>query len=219
MRAFGQRVEPGLGRGDARLAPRDPRCERLRIEHELVAADDAALPRPGDGPCKRHVRGPERVVVEQEHRHDIRVRFTRKLRIRIFGGDRAEVTADRDELVVPGDAARAIGRMARAPELVIAGRPDDLAEPWRQLAQGEHEMLGRFADVARDDQPVVREVAELEERFPVRAMAEVQVADGESRMRALSLREVEGNGTAIAGGVGVDAAATASTCSVVGLTT
>jgi hypothetical protein len=48
-------------------------------------------------------------------------------------------------------------------------------------------MLGRFADVPGDNQPVLRKVAELEKRFPVRAMAEVEVAGGqESHAGAVS---------------------------------
>src|SRR5262249_32475744 len=118
-------------------------------------------------------------VIEQKHGDDVGVGVAWPLRVRILGARRAELAANAHELVVARLAARAVRRMARAPQLVIAGRPEYAPKSRRQLAQGEREMLGRLADVAGDDEPVVRILAQRRERRAVESMAEMEVADRE----------------------------------------
>jgi hypothetical protein len=61
---------------------------------------------------------------------------------------------------------------------VIAGRPDHARETGHERREREFEMCGR-ADVAGDNQPVLRIAAHRLQRLAIGAMRQVQVADRE----------------------------------------
>ena len=63
-----------------------------------------------------------------------------------------------------------------APELVVAGHPEHLREPFRGGTHTELEMLQGLAHVTGQDQPVLEVGAPRGKRLAVRAVAEMQVA-------------------------------------------
>ena len=76
-----------------------------------------------------------------------------------------------------------VGSAGGAPQLVIAGHPDDARETRDELRQREAQMLGGFPDVAGDDQPVVGVRAHRGECLAIHAMADVEIADREQTHR------------------------------------
>ena len=178
----------------ARPTPTRARGPGRRIEVLLVRAADPVLARPGHRPVGLDVVRTVAVVVQEEHRRDERPGFGRPFEIRILGRRDAVCAADRDELrVAIGARAGAAGRGRRLrrgvgpgrarragdPQVVVPRRPDDVPEARNEMPQGQFEMSRPFADVARQDQPVVGMMAEPFERGAIRAARQMQIADGE----------------------------------------
>ncbi len=135
------------------------------------------------GPSNRVRRGdvwrPERIVEEQEHWHDDRVWFGRPPFVRIVRGEYAELPADADQFIVACLSARACGFVGRAPQVVIARRPDHAREARSQDLECECQVLGSFADVSGHDEPVVGMGRDCGQGLAVDPVPHVQVADGE----------------------------------------
>ena len=153
---------------------------RFRREQVLVGADDVAFL----GQCQPlglggGSLGQERVVIEQEHRHDGgRPALLVPHRERVLGGQHAHLVAHVDQIVVAGPPEDLHRVLVGGPQLVVARHPDDLGEPFPQQIQRPANLIGTFADIAGDDQPVVR--ARRVQRFGDRLVAGVtgvQVAD------------------------------------------
>ena len=102
------------------------------------------------------------------------------------GGEYSVAAADVDEFVVSGLAGRPIGGVSRAPEIVIAGCPDHFRKAPGQLLKRAVEVRRLFADVARNDEPVVGVVAYGRDGVAVDGMADVKVADGEQAHRIVN---------------------------------
>ena len=160
-------------------------------QQELVGAHHVALPgqRQTLGLGGRAL-GQERVVVEQEHRHDgRRAALLGPHRERMLGRDDAHLVAHVDQVVVAGLAEDLHRVLVGGPQLVVARHPDHLGEPLAQQIQRPADLVGAFGDVAGDDQPVVggRRVQRLGDRL-VAGVTGVQVADRPQR-RSPSVRD------------------------------
>ncbi len=153
----GQGGESGLGGGHPRLAPRLPRRIRVRVQEVLVGAHDPGLLGQGERLfLGRRPRLPEGVVVEQEERcDDGRAAGALPDRIRVLGGEHAQLPADLHQMLIARHAAQLYRVVLRRPQLVIAGHPDHLGEPAAEQGERPADVGDALTDVAGDQQPVV----------------------------------------------------------------
>ncbi len=130
------RSKPLLSPRETRSAPRFPRIIRMRRQQVLVCGAHARFRGPGHGSLVRHVVRTKRVVVQNEGGHDRGSwTLTWPHRVRILRRQHAVAPADLDETSVVRLATLIRRPLARRPEIVIPGRPDDLREARGQLAQ------------------------------------------------------------------------------------
>ena len=149
------------------------------MEQHLVGAEQVVLGRPGDGVLGRHLVRPEAVVVEQEERRQHAARpGPGPGDVRVLGGEHAIVAADGHQALVLRLAARLAGVGGDRPELVVAGHPEQAGEAAAQQRQRVAQVLLGLADVAGDDQPVVREGRQGGQRLARHLVAQVQIGDG-----------------------------------------
>ena len=100
------RVEPRLGVGDARGAPRLSRRNGTGSSRSSSAQRTPVSAAHCNGFFCGHVVGPERVVVEHERRHDRRARAVAGPHgVRIFGREHVVAAAQPDQTLVVRDAA------------------------------------------------------------------------------------------------------------------
>jgi hypothetical protein len=83
--------------------------------------------------------------------------------------------ADRYEFFVAGLASCAVGGVGGAPQIVVAGGPDDAGEARGELLEGVAQVVWLFADVAGDDEPVVWECRQHVERGAIARVTQMQV--------------------------------------------
>src|SRR5262249_42755688 len=136
----------------------------------------------GLGGCPRRQ---ERVVVEQEQRHDHRrATGTTPHRIRVLRGDDAETTAQPYQILVSLDASELDRVRWDGPEFVVTWRPDDRADPPAQDAQRPLDVGGFLRHITGHEQPVLRGTGpqSLDEPAVLR-VADVKVADGKQLAR------------------------------------
>lgn len=66
-----------------------------------------------------------------------------------------------------------VTRPGERPEIVVARCPEDLGKTTTEKMQGKFEMLSRFANITRQNKPVLRECWQLEEGGAVGGVAQV----------------------------------------------
>ena len=169
-----------LGQVATRMTPlRNPRI-RVRVHKQLIGAHDAAFPRPFHSLLERNIRWPEAIVVQQEQRRDSYLGSTERYdRIRIFGGQHVVRPAQVDQFLVSELTARFLADGRYRPQFVITGDPDQLPEPRTQRFERESQVRACFADVARQDQPIVATIADRRERAPIDLVAQMQITQRE----------------------------------------
>ncbi len=138
-------------------APRVERRVRGRGDEELVRRHHVALAGERQ-PVRlgRRALRQERIVVQQEHRHqgDGTV-GAGPLRERILGRQHAQRPAQGDQVVVPGLTVHLHGILDGGPQFVVSRHPDHRVEPAREQRQRPLDVVGLLRHVTRDDQPVL----------------------------------------------------------------
>jgi hypothetical protein len=148
------------------------------MEKVLVNAFDVGLPRPVEGALKRHVGRSKAVVIEQEEWRNPNLSAAEPRGcIGIFGSQDTERAAKLHELIVFVAAAATVHFARQRPKIVVAGRPDNLAEPGRQHPQREFEVGNCFPDVATQDQPVIWARDDLGEDASVLLVPQMEITD------------------------------------------
>jgi hypothetical protein len=148
------------------------------MEKLLVDAFDVGFPRPVEGALEGHVGRSKAVVIEQEEwRNPNLSAAERRDCVGIFGGQDTEGATKLYELVVFVAAAATVHVTRQRPKIVVAGCPDNLAEPGRQHPQRELEVGDCFADVATQDQPVIWARDDLSEDASVFLVPEMEITD------------------------------------------
>jgi hypothetical protein len=66
-----------------------------------------------------------------------------------------------------------VTRPGERPEIVVARCPEDLGKTTTEKTQGKFEMLSRFANITRQNEPVLRELWQLEEGGTICGVAQV----------------------------------------------
>ena len=122
----------------------------------------------------------EAVVVQAEQRRDHDLASVHlDDRIGVLRREDAEAAAAIDQVPVPLLAAQARGVVRQRPQLVVAGRPDDLPEAAAEQAERPLHLGNGLAHVAGDDEPVVRVRLHLLDERAVPGVCHVEVADAQ----------------------------------------
>jgi hypothetical protein len=175
-------LEPLHGGLHALGAPGVTAGVRVGVQQPLVGAHHLGPVRLGERLGLRgRARRPERVVVEQEQRcYHGGAAHSLPDGVGILGGEHAEAAAQRHKLLVAFHAA-VLDRVRRdRPQLVVARRPHDRAEPLAQLGQRPLDVRPPVPHVAGHQQPVpVGFRPQVLDELPVLRITDVQVADGQ----------------------------------------
>ena len=174
--------QPRLRRLDPGPAPLLHARIRVGVQPPLVGAHHPGLVGAGQalGLGPRAVR-PERVVVEQEQRHDPdRAAGPVPDRVGVLGGEHAQLLAELHQPPVALLTAKLDRVGAVRPQVVVTRHPDDLGEALAEGAQRPLDVRQPLPHVARHQQPVRRRPRpQALHQLPVLRIGHMQVADRE----------------------------------------